>query len=204
MSTRIAAAGLFVLLVVSVVAGAYIAFVSGGDEGIPRPTDGRYTNNRMRYTFEYPSDWADVSDQIKLSLPAGAKVKILDHVVVGSVEPEIGLLNGVQISVVQMSQTVDAGQLEAELQALDAIFQQQATTVKGTLSTPEWVELGGLKARQYVFDFTFGFGDRAASAQVVTFFGDRQYTVNCQGRFSSFDEKVLPGCEQVLQSFRFR
>ena len=202
MSTRIAAAGLFVLLVVSVVAGAYIAFLSGGAEETPRPSKGSYTNNRMRYTFEYPSEWSDVSADIKLVAPEGAK--ILDHVVVGSMEPETGMLNGVQVSVVQISQTVEAGQLEAELQALDAIFQQQATIVKGTLSTPEWVELGGLKARQYVFDFTYGFGDRAASAQVVTFFGDRQYTVNCQGRFSSFDEKVLPGCEQVLQSFRFR
>lgn len=171
------------------------------DDAAPaRPADGRYENSKMRFEFEYPKEWGDITDKVKLVVPA--ETKILDHVAIGTYEEQSGFMNGAQVSVVEIMEDISQPELEAELEALDETFRQQAATVRGKLLEPQWVELGGLKARQYVVEFVLGF-DQAASAQTITFFGARQYTVNCQGRFSSFNELVLPGCEQLLQSFRF-
>lgn len=188
-------------IVVAVVAGVALLLAGGEEDSPSHPEDGRFKNSKLRFEFEYPPEWEDITDKIKFAVPDSTQV--LEHVVVGNYEDETGLMNGAQISVVKLNKKVAADQLEAELQELDLTFQKQAQAVSGKLLPPEWVELGGLKARQYIIEFLFA-TDEAASAQTITFFGDRQYTVNCQGRFSSFDEKVLPGCEKILQTFRFK
>jgi hypothetical protein len=203
---RVKIAGILLVIAAICAAGAtglYLVFSSGGDSTPPRPADGSYTNAKMRYTFAYPTSWDDVSDLVKLQLPEGATATILDQVAVGNVEPQTGLLNGALVSVVKLDHTVKVNDMPAELKALDQVFQQQAAAVSGVLEPPQDGDLGGLPARQYIIKFVYQ-GDEAASAQTVTFFGDRQYTVNCQGRASSFSKDVLPGCEQLVQSFRFK
>lgn len=184
--------------------GSYLLLT--GDEVKPRPKDGRYSNSRVRYQFEYPIEWKDLSAEVKGALPAGADT--VDYLAVGDTEAETGILNGIQIIVVRIDHTVSGENLEKELVELEPLFRQQATRAAGILKDPQWVELGGLKARQYITQFELGRANQplvsVVSTQVVTFFGDRQYTVNCQGRLATFDEKVLPGCELVLQTFRFR
>jgi hypothetical protein len=202
----ILSAALGVIAIAAIAAVAAILLLGGDDDGDSRPSNGRYTNATMRYSFEYPRGWQDLTDQIPFVVPEATT--ILDRVAVGTYETETGAFNGIQVSVVQVNHTVDDSNLRTELEALDQVYSQQAATVRGKLHPPEWVELGGLTARQYVTEFAFGSSSvpifQVASAQVVTFFGDRQYIVNCQGRLASFDEQVLPGCEQALQAFRFR
>jgi hypothetical protein len=190
-------AGLSIVLV-----SVFLAACGGGD-GESSPKDGHYANAKYRYKFDYPKSWGDVTKALKIEVREGEPV-VLDRVAVGSIEADVGLLDGVQVAVVQINHEVTADGLERELTDLDALFQTFASQVAGNLKPPQTVELGGLKARQYVIEFAYLGRIQAASAQTVTFFGDRQYTVNCEGRASSFNADVLPGCEQILQTFRFQ
>lgn len=185
---------------------AVLAVACGGDEAPrPRPQDGQYDNPTVRYRFEYPQDWADVSDKVGLSVREGDP-DLVDSVAVGKFDEATGFFDGVLVFVVRINETVNDSNRDRHLDELDQAFRRQAELIGALMATPTTVELGGLKARQYIAEFVFGGAAQvqAASAQTVTFFGDRQYTVNCQGRQSTFDEVVLRGCEQVLQSFRFR
>jgi hypothetical protein len=179
------------------------AACGGGSAADPRPENGRYENRTVRYSFEYPQQWPDASDKIKLSV---AEANVLDNVAVGAYNEETGFFDGVHVFVVKLSETVNAEDIDHHLEQLDDIYRRQAEAVGGRLQTPTTVELGGLKARQYIIEFVYGglAQVQTASAQTVTFWGDRQYAVNCQGSAATWDEKVLPGCEQVLQTFRFR
>jgi hypothetical protein len=180
------------------------AMACGGSGGEPAPKAGHYENEAVRYLFDYPDDWQDVSDTIQLTFNEGEEATVLDSVVVGNLEEETQLLNGVQVTVVQVNAEVTDENRATELLALDPLYDQLASQAAGGVTAKSDVELGGLAARQYVVEFVYANQVQAASAQTVTFFGDRQYIVNCQGRADTFDEQVLPGCEQVLQSFRFR
>ncbi len=204
MRTKLVFAFLAFGVAVAVVAGAALLIFSGGDKKQPAPADGKYANSRMRYLFDYPTDWTDLP-QITFVVPK--ETQVLDKVTVGPAAKDEGIFDFTQVTVVKLNHQVKINDLPNELMALDDVFKQQAATVKGTLRDPVWVELGGLRARQYVTEFVYGNTSllfQTVSAQVVTFFGDRQYTVNCQGRFDAFDTVVLPGCEQILSSFRFK
>jgi hypothetical protein len=167
----------------------------------PVPLNGQYANGKERYLFSYPVEWDDVSKAVGVAV--STEVMILDQVAVGKFDTELGLLSGVQVYVVKVKQRVKADDLDKQLGELDDLYRQQAARVSGRLSETKTVELGGLKARQYVIEFVFLGRIEAASVQTVTFLGDRQYVVNCQGRRASWNEDVLAGCERVLQSFRF-
>ncbi len=200
MRTKLVFAFLAFGVAVAVVAGAALLVFSGGDKKQPAPADGKYANSRMRYLFDYPTDWTDLP-QITFVVPK--ETQVLDKVTVGPAPTDEGIFNFTQVIVVQVNHQVKADGLQDELLGLDGLFKQQAATVKGTLHDPTWVELGGLRARQYVTEFVYGNTAllfQAVSAQVVTFFGDRQYIVNCQGRFDAFDTVVLPGCEQISRA----
>ena len=96
--------------------------------------------------------------------------------------------------------------LAAAFTDLDGLFQQFSASVSGRQNDPQDGELGGLKARQYVVQFVYHAGgapQQIATAQTVTFVGNLEYTVNCQGVLDTFDTDIRPGCEQALQSFRF-
>jgi hypothetical protein len=181
-----------------------VAACGGGGDEDPAPKDGHYENRSVRYFFDYPAEWPDVTDTLQLTFNEGQQATVLDSVVVGNVEDEIMLLNGVQVTVVQVNAEVTDENRASELLALDPLYDQLASQAAGGVTAKSDVELGGLAARQYVVEFVYANQVQAASVQTVTFFGDRQYIVNCQGRADTFDEEVLPGCEQALQSFRFR
>jgi hypothetical protein len=182
-----------------------VALACGGDdEGADPPAGGHYENATVRYEFDYPEAWADISGEVELGFEEGGEQpELLDNVAVGELD-EIGLLHGVHVTVVRVSDEVTEATIGAELAAVDALYERLAAQAAGRVVETRDVELGGLPARQYVLEYVFAGQAQAASAFTVTFFGDRQYTVNCQGRADSFDVDVLPGCEQVLQSFRFR
>lgn len=194
---------LLAVLVALLASGLSVA--CGGDEPKPRPVDGRYENRVVRYSFEYPRDWQDVSDKVGLSIREGSP-DIIDSVAVGRFDERTGFFDGVHVFVVRVNETVNESNIERHLSEVDEAFRRQAELTGAILVPPTNVELGGLRARQYITEFVFGGAAQvqAASAQTVTFFGDRQYTVNCQGRAATWDDLILAGCEQVLQSFRFR
>jgi hypothetical protein len=187
---------------------ALLAFVvvSGSDEEVAAvPENGRYESQAARYSFDYPRQWQDLEDRVKFEVPPD--LQLLDAVVVGYMESEPELFNGVQVTVTRIDRVVPREGIEGELTRLDQIFRDGAAAARAEFHEPAWVELGGLKARQYITEFLLGSSSgivEVASARVVTYFGDRQYAVNCQGRVADFDARVLAGCEQVLQSFRFR
>jgi hypothetical protein len=192
-------------LAVLLIAAALLAGCGGGDGG-GGPSGGVYSNDEVRYEFTYPKAWQDVSDKVKLQISEGSPDQ-LDHVAVGEFNSELGLLSGVQVTVVRLNKQIALEALETELLAMDASFTRLASTVAGKQATPEFGELGGLKARQYVIEFVYTAANQqvqVASAQTITFFGDRQYTVNCQAPVNDFDSKVRAGCEQVLGSLRFK
>ena len=191
------------MLLGAAVTVALLALACGGGDGDAAPADGHYENKSVRYVFDYPADWGDVSDAVRLGFDA-EQPDIVDTVAVGSVEPELGLLNGVHVTVIRVKAEVTSDSLPAELDSLNSLYEQLAAQAAGRLAEVKDVELGGLRARQYVVEFVYAGRVQAASAQTVTFFGDRQYTVNCQGLAETFDTEVLPGCEQVLQTFHFR
>ncbi len=190
---------------IAVAVGAFFLFGNDKEEAA-QAADGRYNNSRVRFAFEYPPQWNDLSKQIKSRAPEGAD--LVDFVAVGHAETDTGIVNGVQVIVVRINHKVAAAALEQELLDLEPLFKQQASRAGGKLKEPQWVELGGLRARQYITEYSLQSNNapavEVASAQVITFFGDRQYTVNCQGRLATFDTDVLPGCEQILQTFRFK
>jgi hypothetical protein len=209
MSSRIKLAAALIVIAGISAAGAFGAYLlfKGDDANAkpPRPADGKYTNSRVRYTFEYPVDWQDLTDVIQPKLPDNASV--VDRVTVGAIDKDTQVFRGVLVTVVKIDHKVDAKELDSELFSLDDIFQRQAAAVKGKLDPPQPAKLGGLTARQYLFKFAFTSTQvvfDVASSQVTTFFGDRQYTVNCQGPTTDFDKTVLPGCERILESFRFQ
>ncbi len=180
-----------------------LLLLSCGDDGKPAPKDGRYENKKVRYSFEYPREWGDVTNVI-IHTAEGAEV--VDSVAVGRQDPDTGALNGVQVTVTRVNQEVKRDRLEEALAELDDVFDQLARKYSGRVVRRESVELGGLSARMYTIQFTL-LGPviaELASVQTATFFGDRQYTVNCQSRVDTFNAEVLAGCEQVLQSFRFK
>ncbi|HXH21951.1 MAG TPA: hypothetical protein VNN10_07965 [Dehalococcoidia bacterium] len=185
---------------------AVAAFALPGGDGEPeeaaRPADGRYVNSRLRYQFEYPKSWSDVKDRVK---PAGREeLTLLDDVYVGELETVPDTFHGVRVTVSQHERAVPREALTGELVKLDEALRSRAAAARADFWDPQWVELGGLPARQYITEFPLGNGLELATAQYVTIFGDRQYTVSCQGRADKWDQAVLAGCEQVLQSFRFR
>ena len=175
----------------------------GGGSSAPAPKDGHYRNDRVRYRFDYPASWRDASQAVTIQISEG-KLDLVDKVAVGNLEENTGILNGVMVIVVRIDHEVTPDGLEKELSDVDGLYKQFAANVAGALTTREGAELGGLSARQYVVQFAYLGMVEVASAHVVTFFGDRQYTVNCQGRASRFDSDVLPGCEKILESFRFK
>jgi hypothetical protein len=193
-----------IAVAVGVAVWLFVIDNGGGAKAAPRPADGHYQNSKMRYSFDYPTDWQDVTDLITFSVPKEAQV--LDRVAVGVVDKDTGVFRGAQVTVVKLNRKVKESDLDQELSNLDDLFKQQAAAVKGKLDPPKPAELGGLKARQYLLQFAFTSTQvvfDVASSQVVTFFGDKQYTVNCQGASADYNKTVVPGCEQLLQSFRF-
>ena len=210
MSSRIKLAAALVVVAGICAAGAFGAYLllKGSDDSTakpPRPADGKYSNARVRYSFDYPQDWQDLTDTIQSKLPENAAV--LDQVTVGTIDKDTQIFRGATLTVVKVNHVIDSKSLDSELTALDDTFQKQAVAVKGKLDPPQPAKLGGLDARQYNFKFAFTSTQvvfDVASSQVTTFFGDRQYTVNCQGPTVDFNKTVLEGCEQVLQSFRFQ
>ena len=189
--------GLSILLLIALVAAG-----CGAGDSAPAPRGGHYRNDGVRYRFDYPASWEDASQAVTIQVGEG-KLDLVDKVAVGEVEEDTGILNGVMVIVVRIDHAVTAEGLEKELSELDALHKEFAASVAGVLTTREGVELGGLRARQYLVQFAYRGIAEVASAQTVTFFGDRQYTVNCQGRASRFESDVLPGCEKVLETFRF-
>jgi DnaJ-like protein len=186
--------GLAVVTIV-VVGLAFLLARSGGGGG---STKGHYDDGRLRYSFDYPKNWADVTAKVKVA--AGKSTpNLLSHAALGSFDESTGLFSGVQVSVVQTTRALTDGEL-------DDLFQQFSASVKGRQNEPQDGTLGGQKARQYVVEFVHDAGgaqQQIATAQTVTFMGDREYTVNCQGLQESFDTDIRPGCEQALQTFQF-
>jgi len=198
--------GLRLIAAAAAFAAVLALVISGCGGGKARPSNGRYSNQEFRYAFDYPKEWEDVTAKVKLAVEKGTP-NVLDQVSLGKVDPDIGYFIGVQVSVIGINHTVAQAALEKELTDLDALFQTYAGQVRGKLKEPQWAELGGLKARQYVVEFAYTGGNQqllVSNAETVTFFGDRQYIVNCQGRTTTFDNDVLGGCEKILQTFRFK
>ncbi len=179
-----------------------LACSGGGKSGEAKPQNGKYDNTKVGYSFQYPKEWGDQSGAIKPTVRGGDQV---DAVVVGNVEPELTLLNGVMVTVYRINHQVAADMLGDELNATDKLFQDFAASVKGRLvSAGTDQTMAGLKARQYIVQFVYMGQVEVASAQTVTYFKDLQYTVNCWGRATDFDQTVLPGCEQILNRFRIK
>jgi hypothetical protein len=182
---------------------AYQAISADDDaEEAPRPQGGSYVNSRLRYNFDYPPQWADVKDRVEPAI--AEEIELLDDVYVGELDTLPDVFHGVRVTVTQVDHQVPREGIEGELAQLDGALRSRAAAAGAEFWEPEWVELGGLKARRYITEYPLGRGFELATAQVVTYFGDRQYIVSCQGRVDKFDEAVLAGCEKVLQSFRFR
>ncbi len=169
----------------------------------PAPKNGSYTNSTLRYTFQYPKDWPDISKDVKVQVQNGT-VTPMDKVGLGGLDQQTGLISGALVSVVHIDHQVQADNIQNDLNAQDDLFRKVATDVKGKLTIQNDVQLGGLPAHQYLVEFVYAGQINAVSAQTITFFGDRQYTVDCEGPADKFNDTVKPGCEQILQSFRFK
>ncbi len=181
-----------------VLAGAALA--CGGDSKGPSAKGGSYENKRVRYSFQYPKAWTDISSAIKPAVEG--QVDLLDKVALGNQDDKTGVLVGVMVIVVRINHEVAGDALEQELTYTDGLFKQQSEKTAGKLTVDRDAKLGGLAARQYVIEQVVG-TKQFAVASTVTYFGDRQYSVVCQGPAEGFDKDVKPGCEQVLNSFRF-
>jgi hypothetical protein len=190
------------LAVAALAALVGLACSSGG--GPSRPAPGVYESAAFGYGFTYPGDWPNITDKIALSLEEEGP-KVLESVAFGEYDERTGFLDGVHVFVVEINETVTPDNIERHFAELDDAFRKQSAAVGGKMTPPTDAELDGVRARQYLVEFVYGglAQTQAASAQTIAFIGNRQYAVNCQGRASTFNEKVLPGCEQVLQTLRF-
>src|SRR5262245_24408767 len=158
--------------------------------GKAAPGSSHYSDSKLNYSFDYQKDWQDVTSKVRLAAGQQGKPNLLGQIALGSFDDKVGLFSGVQVSVVQIDHDVKAENLDAELAQLDDLFQKFSASVAGRENDPQPGQLGGMDARQYVVQFVYHSGpvdEQIATAQTVTFQGNRQYTVNCQGLLDKFD-----------------
>lgn len=203
MSSRVFFAAAGVLLVVTIL---LLILGVGKSSDTAKSGTVHYSDGKLAYSFDYPKGWEDVTSKVKLAAGQQGKPNLLGQIALGAFDDKVGLFSGVQVSVVQINHEVKPENLDAELVSLDDLFSKFSASVAGRENDPQSGQLGGLAARQYVVQFVYHSGaqdEQIATAQTVTFSGDRQYTVNCQGLLEKFDTDIRPGCEQALASFKF-
>jgi hypothetical protein len=185
---------------------AVLIGVACGGGGDAKNATSRFSDPKQGYGFDYPKPWQDVTAKVKLAAGQAGRPNLLGQIALGNFDDKLGLFSGAQVSVVGIDHEVKSENLDTELVGLDDLFQKFSVSVAGRENDPQSGQLGGLSARQYVVQFVYHSGaqdEQIATAQTVTFLGNRQYTVNCQGLLEKFDSDIRPGCEKVLMSFRF-
>lgn len=153
---------------------------------------GVYRDNGV--TFEYPAEWLDARDELRLQAQSGAG--LLEW----STAFSAGRLDMVIIQAYTADESMAAGGLyeqEGEIAAqFDGMFAQLGGGLRGA---PEQLTVAGRPALQVVGDGEVD-GTPIESRVIVFVDGSTQYLINCQST-TAHDVQIARGCDELVDTF---
>jgi hypothetical protein len=169
----------------------------GGGDGDSGNDGGDKTFEGEGYSFTYPEDWRDRTEDIEFSAQAGSEPTTSEVVLAPGDRPDVVI---VQVGPTSPSITEDnIDELEEEIaRVVESGFQQ----ADGQLTAgPTRVTVAGLPPIRLEGTSVTPAGDSVRSRLTLIYDGRNQYAVNCQFTPEGAEE-MKRGCDQVEESFQ--
>ena len=164
-------------------------------------TLGHYENSELGFTFDYPAQWEQIREPI--SFEAGGPQPELDVMAMVAVAPVVqeSEKDSALIIMVNANTLDPQTQIDELVSELDSLAAQIAGGVQGVLKEKGWTQVGGLRARRYVIDFSQGTVP-ATTEQVFVVRPGQTFQMICEADQSLFKE-IHRGCQFIYDSFVF-
>ena len=172
------------------VAGVVAAAGCGGEAG-----DKTFAGDG--YSFTYPGDWRDRTEELETDGEAGSLPSTSQVAVAPGQEQDLVL-----IEVGATSPGVTGDNIDGVAAEIARIVESGFQDADGRMTSgPERVTVGGLPSLRFEGTSVTPAGADVRSRLTLIYDGRNQYAVNCQFTPSGADE-ILAGCDQILDGFQ--